>query len=31
MLGRWHRDAHGQPNPTDPGAKPTDNKPDSQG
>jgi hypothetical protein len=31
MLGRWHRDAHGQPNATDTGAKPADNKPDSQG
>ncbi|MDL2336184.1 MAG: hypothetical protein QFC55_09150 [Chloroflexota bacterium] len=31
MLGRWHRDAHGEPTPTDPTEKKTDNQPNSQG
>jgi hypothetical protein len=34
MLGRWHREAHGQPaptEPTDPSTPKTDNQPNSQG
>ncbi|HEY8134563.1 MAG TPA: hypothetical protein VIF08_00865 [Candidatus Limnocylindrales bacterium] len=31
MLGRWHREAHGQPTSTDPAGTKPDNQPTSQG
>jgi hypothetical protein len=31
MLGRWHREAHGEPAPTDPSDKKSENQPNSQG